>query len=102
MIYISTRPKEQVAEEVSIDIGYPFKPGSDAMAAIGTATFEMYTDKEGAFIKNASEEKRMVDAMRKGSDLVVKGTSSRGTATTDTFSLKGITQALEKVGQDCR
>jgi invasion protein IalB len=102
MIYISTRPKEQVKDEISIDIGYPFKPGTDATATIGSAKFDMYTDKEGAFIKNASEEKRMIDAMRKGADLVIKGMSSRGTATTDTFSLKGMAQALDKVAQDCR
>ena len=44
----------------------------------------------------------MVDAMRKGSDLVVKGESGRGTKTTDTFSLKGIGQALDRVAQECR
>lgn len=102
MLYVSTRPKEKVKEEVSVDIGYPFQAGSDATAAIGPTSFAMYTDKDGAFIKNPAEEARLVDAMRKGADLVISGTSSHGTKTTDTFSLKGISQALSKVAAACR
>ena len=48
------------------------------------------------------EEERMVDAMRKAADLVVKGVSTKGTETTDTFSLKGLSQALDKLAQDCK
>ncbi len=100
-LFISTRPAEKVKEEVSVIIGYPFKPNSDASAEIGSANFAMYTQADGAWIKNAAEEARMVDAMRKGSDLVVKGESGRGTKTTDTFSLKGIDQALRRIAQEC-
>jgi invasion protein IalB len=62
----------------------------------------MYTQGDGAWIKNAADEARLVDAMRKGSDLVVKGVSGRGTQTTDTFSLKGLAQALDRAAQECR
>jgi invasion protein IalB len=44
----------------------------------------------------------MVEALRKGSDVTVKGVSSKGTETTDTFSLKGLAQALDRAAQDCR
>ena len=100
-LFVSTRPAEKVKEEISVIIGYPFKPNSDASAEIGTANFAMYTQNDGAWIKNAAEEARMVDDMRKGSDLVVKGESGRGTKTTDTFSLKGIDQALRRIAQEC-
>src|SRR5256886_9739938 len=60
---------------LSVIIGYPFKTNSDATAEIGTAKFAMYTQNDGAWIKNVAEEARMVDAMRKGADLTVKGTS---------------------------
>jgi invasion protein IalB len=49
-----------------------------------------------------AEEARMLDAMRKGSDLIVKGTSARGTGSTDQFSLKGLAQALERADQACK
>lgn len=100
--FISTRPAEKVKEEVSLIIGYPFKPNSDAMVEIGQATFPMYTQNDGAWIKNAAEETRMVEAMRKGNDIVVKGESGRGTKTTDSYSLKGLAQALDRIGQECR
>ena len=33
---------------------------------------------------------------------MIKGDSGKGTKTTDTFSLKGIAQALDRVGQECK
>ena len=101
-IFVSTRPTEKVKNEVSVIIGYPFKASSDATAEIGTAKFAMYTEKDGAWIKNVAEEARMVDAMRKGADLTVKGTSGRGTQSTDQYSPKGLAQALDKVEQECK
>ena len=87
---------------MSVIIGYPFKTSSDATAEVGTAKFAMYTKDDGAWIKNAGEEARMVDAMRKGADLTVKGTSGRGTQSTDQYSLKGLAQALDKIEQECK
>lgn len=101
-VFVSTRPAEKVKNEVSIIIGYPFKTSSDATAEVGTAKFAMYTLNDGAWIKNVAEEARMVDAMRKGADLTVKGTSGRGTQSTDEYSLKGLSQALDKVDQECK
>jgi hypothetical protein len=101
-VFVSTRPAENVKNEVSIIIGYPFKTSSDATAEIGTAKFAMYTQNDGAWIKNVAEEARMVEAMRKGADLTVKGTSGRGTQSTDQYSLKGLGQALDKIEQECK
>jgi hypothetical protein len=101
-IFVSTRPADNVKNEVSVIIGYPFKTSSDATAEVGAVKFAMYTQNDGAWIKNVAEEARMVDAMRKGADLTVKGTSGRGTASTDQYSLKGLAQALEKIEQECK
>ena len=101
-VFVSTRPAENVRHEVSVIIGYPFKTSSDATAEVGTAKFAMYTQNDGAWIKNVAEEARMVDAMRKGADLTVKGTSGRGTTSTDQYSLKGLAQALDKIEQECK
>ncbi len=101
-VFVSTRPADKVKNEVSVIIGYPFKTSSDATAEVGTAKFAMYTKDDGAWIKNAGEELRMVDAMRKGADLTVKGTSGRGTQSTDQYSLKGLAQALDKIEQECK
>jgi invasion protein IalB len=101
-IFISTRPAENVKNEVSVIIGYPFKANSDASAEVGPTKFAMYTQNDGAWIKNVADETHMVDAMRKGSELTVKGTSGRGTHTTDEYSLKGVTEALARAEQECK
>jgi invasion protein IalB len=100
--FVSTRPAEKVKNEVSVIVGYPQKPGVDASAAIGTANYVMYTQNDGAWVKNAAEEAQMVDAMRKGADMVIKSVSTHGTKTTDTYSLKGISDALDKVAEECK
>ncbi len=100
--FVSTRPAEKVTNEVSVMIGYTLKPGSESTLEVGGAAYSMYTQGDGLWIKNAAEEERMVDAMRKAADVTVKGTSAKGTETTDTFSLKGLSQALDRLAQDCR
>jgi invasion protein IalB len=100
--FISTRPSENVKHEVSVIFGYPLKPGADATAEIGPASFAMQTQNDGGWIKNVAEEPRLIEALRKGAEVVVKGESSRGTKTTDQFSLKGLSQALDRVDKECQ
>ena len=100
--FISTRPAEKVVNEVSVMIGYTLKPGSESSLEVGGGSYAMYTQGDGLWIKNAAEEERMVEAMRKSADVTVKGVSAKGTETTDTFSLKGLAQALDRLAQDCR
>ncbi len=100
--FVSTRPAEKVTNEVSVMIGYALKPGSESTLEVGGASYAMYTQGDGLWIKNAAEEERMVDSMRKSADVVVKGVSAKGTETTDTFSLKGLAQALDRLAQDCK
>jgi len=101
-LFLSTRPADKVTNEVSIIVGYPFKPGAEASAQIGSTTFALYTQGDGAWIKNAADEAQMVDAMRNGDTMVVKGTSAKGTQTTDTYTLKGVSQALDRVAAECK
>jgi hypothetical protein len=100
--FVASRPAENVKNEVSVMFGYAFKPATDATVEIGPAKFAMYTQNDGAWIKNAAEEARLVDTMRKGADLVVSGTSSRGTQSVDRYSLKGLSQALDRAAQECK
>jgi invasion protein IalB len=101
-MFISSRPADKVANEVSVMVGYPLKPSSEATAEVGSTTFQLYTLNDGAWIKNAAEEAHMVDAMRAGDSAVVKGTSAKGTESIDTYSLKGLTEALDRVAQECK
>jgi hypothetical protein len=100
--FISTRPTENVRNEISIVIGYPFKAGYEASADVGSSKYALYTQGDGAWVKNPAEEARMVDAMRRGSDMVVVGESGRGTKSTDRYALKGLSQALDRVALECK
>jgi invasion protein IalB len=100
--FVSTRPAEKVVNEVSIMIGYALKPGSESSLEVGGSAYAMYTQGDGLWIKNAAEEEQLVAAMRKSADVTVKGVSAKGTETTDVFSLKGLSQALDRLTQDCR
>jgi hypothetical protein len=101
-LFISTRPAENVHNEVSVIIGYPLKPESEVNVEIGTNKFVMYTKADGAWVGNAAEEARMVETMRKSPDIVVSGTSARGTQSTDRYSLKGLSQALDRIAKECK
>ena len=102
-MFVSTRPDEKVSNEISLLVsGYAFKPNTEATMTIANGGFPMYTQNDGAWVKNAAEETRLVEAMRKSPDAVIKAQTSKGTQTTDTFSLKGISQALDRVSQECR
>jgi hypothetical protein len=101
-MFISTRPAEKVINEISIIIGYPFKPSADATASVGSTAFPLYTQQDGAWIKNAADESHMIDAMRAGQTAVIKGASAKGTQSSDTFNLKGLSQALDRVAQECK
>lgn len=100
--FISTRPSEKVKNEVSVIVGYPQKANIDASAAVGGTAYVMYTQNDGAWVKNAADEAKMISAMRNGGDLVVKSESGKNTKSTDTYSLKGIGQALDKVAEECK
>ena len=101
-IFISTRPGEGVRNEVAINLGYGTKDGSAGTAEIDGDGYELITKGTNAWVKDQSKEKEFVGAMRGGSKLVVKASSSKGTSTTDTYSLKGFSDALARVVQECK
>lgn len=101
-VYISSWPKDGVKAEVSVRVGYPLRGGSDVMLAVGNANFKLFAHGDRAYIADAGDELKLLDAMRKGSTMTVVGTSERGTTTTDTYSLAGISQALQAVTTTCK
>ena len=101
-VFISARPGDKVSREVSVIIGYAFRPKSDATLEVGSASFALATKQDGAWIKNQAEETDLVAAMRVSQSAVLKGESAKGTRSTDRFALKGLTEALNRSEQDCK
>ena len=99
--YISHYPADKVQNEISIKMGYPLKP-NPVEAKIGTAVFKLFTKEEGAFVEKKADENKLVEAMKGGNELVVQGRSTRGTLTTDRYSLNGLSAALGRIANDCK
>jgi invasion protein IalB len=100
--FISTRPGDKVANEPSLQVGYNLKEGTPVVAEIDGAKFNMFARADGAWLQNAADEPKLVAALRTGRSLIVNGTSGRGNATKYTFSLAGVTAALEAVSKTCK
>ncbi|MGA9600436.1 MAG: invasion associated locus B family protein [Methylocystis sp.] len=101
-IFVSTRPSEGVRNEIAINLGYATKENGAATADVDGTSFELVTMKESAWLKNPAQEKEFVESMKHGSKLVVKAASAKGTSSTDTYSLKGLSDALARVQQECK
>lgn len=100
--YVSNWPKDKVVNEISIKMGYPLKVGAAAKIKISGKSFTLFTKEEGAYIEKTAVEKQVVTAMRAGAVMVVQGRSTRGTLTTDEYSLTGITKALAGAAKACQ
>ena len=98
---VTNRPADRVKGEVSVAAGYVYKDGKDAEAEVDGKKFKLFTRGENAWAYDAGSDKAMVGALKAGRQLVVRGTSSRGTETTDTYSLSGFTAALAAIDKAC-
>lgn len=100
-LFVTHREAGKVYNEVSVLTGYPYKTGSSVSAMIGNQKFTLFTEGDGAWLEKATDETRMVTAMKKGANMTVIGTSQRGTRTTDRYSLRGFTNAHQAASKAC-
>lgn len=98
---VTKRPGEGITDQVQFTAGYSFKKGSVVEVRIGSKKFELFTNKDTAWARNKNEDHAIVAAMRGGATMVVRGESSRGTKTTDTYSLSGVTAAHKAITKAC-
>ena len=101
VFYISAWPKDGIKSEVSIKLGYPIRPESTVRVTVGSDEFELFAKDDRAYVSDATDELKLVEAMKAGSTLVVRATSARGTDTTDSYSLQGVTKALQEMASAC-
>lgn len=99
---VTHRPAEKTVGEVSFQAGYTYKTDSTVTVTFDRAkTFELFTNGSFAWARTRDDDQALVKAMRGGSRMVVKGTSARGTLTTDTYSLSGFTAAYTAISKAC-
>lgn len=98
---ITHRPAEQTFDTFSMVAGYTYKKGSEVDLRIGNRRFSLFTHGDTAWAEDAATDARIADAIKAGNSMVLRGTSSRGTLTTDTFSLSGSTAAYNAMSEAC-
>ena len=104
----------KVRNEVQTLMGYPLQPTSDSFthsADVDGKSYPMKSipddpatpikDNEAAWLASMDDEAGFVASLKKGSKLVVHGTSLKGTKTTDTYSLGGVTAAMDAIDKAC-
>ena len=88
--------------EVQTIIGYPYNSSdAKASAAIDGKVYPMVVEGSAGWLASTGDEGGFVAAFKAGTNLTVKGTSQRGTNTTDTYSLSGATAAMKAIDAAC-
>lgn len=98
---ISQKPAQKTVLEPQFMAGYDLKENSKVVVTIGNRSFNMFVNGKTGWIENPAEEPQLIAAMRAGSTMTVKAQSKRGTNTTYSYSLAGVTAALKAV-QQCK
>lgn len=99
---VATWRSGAATHQPSFMAGYELQEGSEPSVRIGSDRWEMFSSAKEGFIESPRQEERLVDAMRRGREMLVSATSARSTATNYNFSLLGVSKALERVEDACR
>ena len=100
-LLVTHRPAEKTWGEVSIVPGYTYRKDDAPTARIGNDSFTLFAKEDSAWARD-EDDPRLVEAMKRGTEMVVTGTPSRGSDSTDSFSLMGFTKAYEAIDKACR
>lgn len=98
--FITHRPALNSWAAVSFQMGYPLNTKEEVSVQIGNETFKLLAEGEAAFA-DQSDDAKIAAAMRRGNTMVVRGVSTRGTRTIDTYSLSGVTAGTGALNQAC-
>lgn len=104
-LLINDFPAQHARAQPELVPGYKYKDSSLATVQVGSDKFSFFTQNDatggGAWIKDPNDEARLVDALQRGAEAIVTGTSARGTLTRDTYSLGGLSDVLTKIHTAC-
>lgn len=98
---ITHRPGDNSFDVVSFVAGYTFQKGSDVTVKVDGRKFTLFTQSDTAWTPDNATDRSLTEAIKNGAKMVVEGRSTRGTVTTDTYSLSGSTAAYNAISQAC-
>lgn len=100
--YVSAWPKEGVRAEISVKTGVALKPGAPASIAIDQTFYKAFSKGDHAFVVDPTDELKLLEAMKKAATVMVVAQSEQGVVSKDTYSLTGISQAIQAVSSGCK
>ena len=101
-VFVSHGPGNAERDVVQVIDGYRYKPQSDVSLTIDGKSFKLFTIEDRAYAESEEDDRRMITLMKRGSRMTVVGISSRGTKTTDTYSLSGFTKTKAVIDKTCK
>jgi Invasion associated locus B (IalB) protein len=100
--YISAWPKEGVRAEISVKTSANLKPGAPASIQLDQTFYKLFSKGDRAFVIDATDELKLLEAMKKGSTVTVLAQNEQGVISKDTYSLSGIAQAVQAISSGCK
>ena len=101
-VFVSHGPGKAERDVVQVIAGYRYKPQSDVSLSIDGKRFKLFTIEDRAYAESEEADRRIIALMKRGSRMTIIGTSSRGTKTTDTYSLSGFTKTKAVIDKTCK
>ena len=101
---VTQRVENSSAGVVSFQVGYSIKEGSDIKIKIDGKPFGVFNflQDQIAWTSDPEVDGMLIKAMQRGTTMIIKGVSSRGTNTKDTYSLRGFTAAYKTISKVCK
>lgn len=100
-LFVTQFGGDRPRQEVSVDPGYSYQKGSVVEAVVDGARFELFTERDRAWTRSSEDDARLINAMRRGSQMRIRGTSVRETWSLDTYSLAGFGAAHRAMAEAC-
>ena len=86
---------------IQIEAGYKYNLDKKINVKIDNANYDFYSTEDSPETAWTNDDKKVIYAMKKGLELTLTGESARGTTTNDMYTLRGFTNAVNKLNQDC-
>ena len=86
---------------IQIEAGYKYNLDKKINVKIDNVNYDFYSTEDSSETAWTNDDKKVIYAMKKGLELTLTGESARGTITNDVYTLKGFTNAVNQLNQDC-
>lgn len=101
-IYVTAWPRAGIRSEISVLVGTFMRRGTEIRADVGGRSFALQADGDRAFVVDQVEEQRLLEAMQRGKVLTVAASTGQGEILRDSYSLSGVTAAVQAATASCQ